>query len=244
MSDLPRLVASGIGKTWTVGRRRIAIDVDALTLRAGEVKAMVGPSGSGKSTALDMLALVLSPDRLGRLRVSVDGETLLDADAAALRRDSERLTSLRRRAFAYVVQTHELMPFLRLRQNFALQQRISGRGTAALATELAERLGIGECLDSYPDALSVGQRQRAAVVRALACRPPLLLADEPTSALDPDLKDAVLAEFLRIAAEGTAVLIVTHDHHLVERHGLTAIGVESGKSGDDWQTRFSDALAA
>ena len=244
MTRSPVLEVEGLGKIWDDGKRRIDIAIDRLTVSPGDFKAIVGPSGSGKSTALDLLALVRRPDRAEsfRLSVSCEGETE-EIRREVLKSRGDRLCDLRRRTYAYVVQTSEMMPFLRLEEDFALQQSISGTGSLDLARAMAEALDIGDCLGLFPGELSVGQRQRAAVVRAAAAMPRILLADEPTSALDPDLKTAVLTALKDTAARGTAVLMVTHDVDLIQRHGLDVVGVETERTTAGWKTVFTDEAA-
>ncbi|MEL6680901.1 MAG: ATP-binding cassette domain-containing protein, partial [Pseudomonadota bacterium] len=112
------------------------------------------------------------------------------------------------------------------------------------AQDLAEQLGIAECMDRMPGQLSVGQRQRAAIARAAACAPAILLADEPTSALDPELKAQAMRVFQEIAARGTSVLIVTHDTELVRDFDLPLLGQHSEDLSDGWRTIFTDRVPA
>lgn len=235
----PVLAVEAMGKVWSDGRRRIRVDVESLHLRAGEVRALVAPSGAGKSTALDMLALALRPDHVTGFRAAFEagcGPVDITADAAAGR--ERTLAALRARGFAYVVQNSPLIPFLTARSEIALQQRVSGRIDAAFAEQAARSLGILECLDAYPSRLSVGQRQRVAVARAIACRPSVLLADEPTAALDPESARKVMGELIRSAESGTSILVVSHDRALVEEFGIPVVSVECGEDERGWSTRF------
>jgi len=207
---------AGVVRTQASGAARFVLEIPALRLRAGEAVALVGPSGAGKSTALDLAALALAPDRADRLAVA-------GTDAAALWRagDREALANLRARAIGYVTQTGALLPFVSVGRNIALTQHLSGQHDPALVARLAERLGIATELDKPPAALSVGQRQRAAIARALAHRPALVLADEPTAALHPEMADAVLALLVEhCAAQGAALLVATHDAERAAAHGL------------------------
>lgn len=207
---------AGVARTQASGAARFVLEIPGLTLAAGEAVALVGPSGVGKSTALDLAALALAPDRAGRLAVA-------GTDAAPLWRagDREALAALRARAIGYVTQTGALLPFVSVGRNIALTQHLSGRHDPALIARLAERLGIATELGKPPAALSVGQRQRAAIARALAHRPALVLADEPTAALHPEMADTVLTLLVEHCAEqGAALLVATHDAERAAAHGL------------------------
>jgi putative ABC transport system ATP-binding protein len=207
---------AGVVRTQASGGARFVLEIPSLTLAAGEAVALVGPSGAGKSTALDLAALALAPDRADRLAVA-------GTDAGPLWRkgDREALAALRARAIGYVTQTGALLPFLSVGGNIALTQRLSGRHDPALIARLADRLGIAAELAKPPSALSVGQRQRAAIARALAHRPAVVLADEPTAALHPEMADTVLALLVEhCAAQGAALLIATHDAERAAAHGL------------------------
>ncbi len=207
---------AGVARTQASGAARFVLEIPRLTLAAGEAMALVGPSGAGKSTALDLAALALAPDRAERLAVA-------GTDAAPLWRagDREALAALRARAIGYVTQTGALLPFVSVGRNIALTQHLSGRRDPALIARLADRLGIATELDKPPAALSVGQRQRAAIARALAHRPALVLADEPTAALHPEMADTVLTLLVEHCAEqGAALLVATHDAERAAAHGL------------------------
>ncbi len=135
-------------------------------------------------------------------------------DALALWRADrgDALAALRARTVGFVPQTGALLPFLSLRENIVLPQRILGRPDPARVATLAERLGIAAILDRMPAAVSVGQRQRAAVARALAHRPSVILADEPTASVHPAQAVEILDLLTRTAAEDVAALVITtHD---------------------------------
>ncbi len=201
------LEAEGLIRRFPSGQGGFTLVVETVSLRAGTLTAAVGPSGCGKSTLLGLLALALRPDTAGVLR-------LRGHDAAALWRGRrlDALTRLRAGLIGFVPQTSNLLPFLDLRANIALPQRILGRPDARWLGLLTERLGIGHLLSRRPAQISVGQRQRAAVARALAHRPPLVLADEPTASVHPAQASDILALLADIARDsGAALLITTHD---------------------------------
>jgi putative ABC transport system ATP-binding protein len=215
------LAIEALVRTNGSGPSAFVLAVDRFHLRAGEAVAVAGPSGSGKSTLLDLASLAVPPDRAGVL--SVAGE-----DAASLwrRGETEALAKLRARSIGYVLQTGALLPFISVRANIALPQRLSGREEPAHVAALAATLEITDALDRKPAALSVGQRQRAAIARALAHRPALVLADEPTASLHPEMADTVLALLIeQTRAHDAALLLATHDPERALRFGLPVVPV-------------------
>jgi len=233
------LFARDLKKVWVDGERKIEIAIESLELCAGNFVAITGASGSGKSTVLDMLSLALRPETGGTLQINERGE-MRDVRSLVDKQDEGALAELRANVFGYVVQTSELLPFLTGLENCLLQQKIAQRGTRDDIFILAKALDVELLLDVFPGALSVGQRQRVAIVRALCCLPPIVLADEPTAAQDPHLKDKVIEVLANAAARGTAVVMVNHDTALVERHRITSIRNTANASGKNWNSRFSD----
>ena len=202
-----------------------AVRLTDLDLRPGDRLALVGPSGSGKSTLLDIISLALRPDRAARFTVSLSGPV----EALALWRagQGDRLAALRGAAMGYVLQTGGLLPFLSVRRNILLGGRVSGRADPAHAEALAARLGIDHLLDRMPGQLSVGERQRVGIARALAHRPRILFADEPTASVDPNTAETVMELMMEAAErEGVATIVASHDHDLIDRYGLDRIGLE------------------
>ena len=192
-----------------------ALRIPELTVQPGERVAVIGPSGSGKTTLLHLVAGIATPEA-GRIRTS--GAELSALDDAARR-------AFRVQRVGLVFQEFELLEYLSVLDNVLLPYRIHPalRLDAAVrerAEALARRLDIGDKLSRLPAKLSHGERQRAAVCRALVTRPPLLLADEPTGNLDPGNRDRVLDVLLDFADEtGATLLTVTHDRDLLERFG-------------------------
>jgi lipoprotein-releasing system ATP-binding protein len=182
-----------------------------LTVAPGEIVALLGPSGSGKSTLLQAVGL-LEGGFKGSIRLN--GE-----EAAAL--DDDGRTRLRRDLLGFVYQFHHLLPEFNALENVILPQLVSGAEPAAAherATELLGTLGLSQRLDHRPSKLSGGEQQRVAVARALANKPPLVLADEPTGNLDEHTADTVFAEFLNLVrGQGTAALVATHNERLAAR---------------------------
>lgn len=182
-----------------------------LTVGAGEIVGLLGPSGSGKSTLLQAVGL-LEGGFTGSIRIK--GEE-------AARLDNDGRTRLRRDCLGFVYQFHHLLPDFSAIENVILPQLIHGATTQAATTrasELLSALGLAQRLDHRPSQLSGGEQQRVAVARALANRPPLILADEPTGNLDEATADIVLAEFLTLVRnEGSAALIATHNERIAAK---------------------------
>ena len=198
--------AEGCTRIYGDGHAAVTAVADAdLTIRAGELVALVGPSGSGKSTLLSMLGGLLTPTR-GRVRVE-------DVDVGSL--DERKRTELRARRIGLVFQAARLVPFLTAEENVAAVGAFAGlpRGAArARSRDLLEQLGMADRADHLPEALSGGERQRVAIARALLVDPPVLLADEPTAHLDADRGQQVVELLAAAVHEGErAGLVVTHD---------------------------------
>jgi len=182
-----------------------------LAVRRGEIVALLGPSGSGKSTLLQAVGL-LEGGFQGSIKI--DGE-----EASAL--DNDGRTRLRRDALGFVYQFHHLLPDFDALENVLLPQLIHGAdpdSARVRAEELLGKLGLSARVDHRPSKLSGGEQQRVAVARALANRPPLVLADEPTGNLDEATADKVLGEFLTLVrGEGSAALVATHNERLAAK---------------------------
>lgn len=197
---------------------RFELHTPRFTLRAGEFVAVVGESGSGKSTLMDALALARRPNGVATMRLSPRGRPAVDL--AALwqkgRAADATLAALRARHFGYVVQVGGLLPFLSVRANAMLTPGADTRASASRLMGLARSLGIERLLEAKPDALSIGQRQRAAILRALAHEPDVVLADEPTASVDPLRAARIVEDLGRMARDsGTAIVFVTHQYDLI-----------------------------
>jgi len=208
----PVLETRGLKRSFTQGDVTIEVlrGVD-LAVQPGEIVALLGPSGSGKSTLLQAVGL---------LEGGFSGSIRLRGEEAA-KLDDEGRTRLRRELLGFVYQFHHLLPEFNAVENVVLPQLVSGADPEAAqkrARDLLGTLGLGERLDHRPSKLSGGEQQRVAVARALANKPPLVLADEPTGNLDEKTADAVLAEFLTLVrGEGSAALVATHNERLAAR---------------------------
>ncbi|KDN98749.1 MULTISPECIES: ABC transporter ATP-binding protein [Pseudomonas] len=172
-----------------------------LHLAQGSSLALMGESGSGKST---LLHLVAGLDRADSGRILIDGQPLDGRSEAALAR-------WRREGIGLVFQQYNLISSLDVAANLAFQARLAARCEQHWLDYLTTRLGLASLLQRYPEQLSGGQQQRVAIGRALAARPPLVLADEPTGSLDEASSDEVLTLMLQLVGEaGSSLLMVTH----------------------------------
>jgi lipoprotein-releasing system ATP-binding protein len=208
----PVLETSNLKRSFTQGDATIHVlrGVD-LAIQPGEIVALLGPSGSGKSTLLQAVGL---------LEGGFEGSIRLNGEEAATLDDDGR-TRLRRELLGFVYQFHHLLLEFNAVENVVLPQLVRGAGTAEARTraqQLLGALGLSERLDHRPSKLSGGEQQRVAVARALANKPPLVLADEPTGNLDEKTADKVLSEFLSLVrGEGSAALVATHNERLAAR---------------------------
>lgn len=223
------------------GDQRFTLELPSLGIAPGELVAVTGRSGSGKSTLLELLGLLTAP-RVSRRFLWRAGGREADVQDLWRRGAQESLAGIRAAAMGFVLQSGGLLPFLTVSGNLELVRRALGLPPRdADLEEMIERLEIGELLRKKPGELSVGEQQRAAVVRALAHRPALILADEPTSALDPGLGDEVMGLLLEQAyRHGTAALIATHEVDRVDKMGLRAVRGQDLKPAKGFAWRFLD----
>jgi putative ABC transport system ATP-binding protein len=203
----PALEVNDLKFIWR--RTGFALELPRLDVRRGERLFIHGPSGSGKTTFLNLISGILRPSE-GSIRVAGEDITRLS---------SARRDKFRARHMGVVFQQLNLIPFLRVSDNIALQARFSGQGGPTLREEMEKLLramGLDlQLMEERADQLSVGQQQRVALARAMIHRPDLLIADEPTSALDQDNRDSFIELMNRLSADfGTAVLFVSHDRSL------------------------------
>jgi lipoprotein-releasing system ATP-binding protein len=208
----PVLVTRDLKRSFTQGEVTIEVLRGVnLAVQPGEIVALLGPSGSGKSTLLQAVGL---------LEGGFDGSIRLHGEEAAELDDDGR-TRLRRDLLGFVYQFHHLLPEFNAVENVVLPQLVHGADPPTArerARQLLGALGLSERLDHRPSKLSGGEQQRVAVARALANKPPLVLADEPTGNLDEHTADAVLGEFLGLVrGEGSAALVATHNERLASK---------------------------
>ena len=200
------LTVSGLQKTYTTrfgGSKVQALKNVNFTVESGEYVAIMGESGSGKTTLLNILAALDKPTA---------GTVLLDGRDFTKIRESEAAT-FRRDHLGFVFQEFNLLDTFTLEDNIYLPLVLAGKSYDEMRTRLidiAETLGIRELLKKYPYEVSGGQKQRAAVARALITKPRILLADEPTGALDSKSTDELLRLFGEVNRGGQTILMVTH----------------------------------
>jgi putative ABC transport system ATP-binding protein len=207
----PVVEAHGISRTFAMAAGPVVAVRDlTLSIAAGDFVSICGPSGCGKSTLLHILGCVDTPTA-GRLLV--DG-----ADVSALG-DAER-SAIRLSKIGFVFQRFFLLPMLTAAENVELPQAEAGAGRAerrARTAELLDYVGLAHRAHHRPSQLSGGEAQRVAIARALANRPRLLLADEPTGELDQATGQQIVGLFERVHADGTTVVVVTHDVAIAAR---------------------------
>jgi len=182
---------------------------------------LTGPSGAGKTSLLKLLFLSLKPSR-GLIR-------MFHQDTATF--DKSDLLDIRRK-IGIVFQEFRLLDHLTTFENVALPLRVSGQEEAAYRAdvkELLEWVGLGDRMDVFPPILSGGEKQRAAIARALIAQPQLLLADEPTGNVDPPLAKRLLRLFQELHRSGTSVVIATHDINLMDQFDARRLILDEGR---------------
>ncbi|WP_199498813.1 MULTISPECIES: amino acid ABC transporter ATP-binding protein [Mesorhizobium] len=228
--DKPILRLEAIRKKF--GEHVVLDDVN-ISLKSGEVVAIIGPSGSGKSTLLRCVNM-LGPATSGRV---VIGDLVIDE---AVPPTAQQLTQLRR-SVGMVFQSFNLFPHMSVLRNVSLpQERVLGRSRKDAnkrSLELLARVGLEDKADQYPARCSGGQQQRIAIARALALEPQIMLFDEPTSALDPELGLEVLAVMQELARSGMTMLVVTHEMNFAETVSDRVIIMADGKIIEEGASR-------
>jgi ABC-type lipoprotein export system ATPase subunit len=188
----------------------VAIDRVTLSIGAGEMVAILGPSGSGKSSLMNVLGLLDRPDR---------GEYLLNGRAVQGLAEDE-LARLRNRFIGFVFQAYHLLPRTTALENVELpliyseRRDVTERASAALAA-----VGLADRARHFAEELSGGQQQRVAIARAIVNEPAVLLADEPTGNLDSTMTAEILELFQQLNAQGTTVILITHDRDVARAAG-------------------------
>jgi putative ABC transport system ATP-binding protein len=216
------IVIRDLTKVYDGARAELAVRaVDGISFRVerGESVAIIGPSGCGKSSLLNILGCLDRP---------TDGSYELQGrDMAAL--DDDELAALRNRHIGFVFQSFNLLPRMSAEENVELPLLYGAvRNSRALALAALERVGLGERAHHLPSELSGGQKQRVAIARAIVTRPAILLCDEPTGALDSRTGRDVLELLLSLNAEGSTLVMVTHDLSIARGLGR-AIRMKDGR---------------
>ena len=203
----------GLRKVYGEGNTEVIAMQDAsVSVRQGEVVALLGPSGSGKSTFLTAIGLI-NPPTSGQIWIG--GELVMDGPDA-----QTDVRAFRRKHIGFVFQKSNLIDFLNARENVQIAMELNGlshRAAGKRAQALLESLGVGDRANHEISMLSGGQQQRVAVARALTNHPSVLLADEPTAALDSFRGRQVMELFRDVARQhGAGVIVVTHDHRTLD----------------------------
>jgi len=205
------LRVENLARQYSTGdKRQVVFDRLTFSVEKGETVALLGASGSGKTTLLNLISGIDTPD---------SGNVLLDGVDVHALAEPER-TLLRRRHIGFVFQFFNLIPTLKVGENVALPLELLGEDdndAQRRAAALLDDVGLGGLAGRYPETLSGGEQQRAAIARALAHRPTLLLADEPTGNLDEDTGDRIIELLTGLARQqGTTMLLVTHSNRVAQ----------------------------
>lgn len=198
-----------------------------LNIPRGSRIAITGPSGCGKSTTLDILGLSLQPDTGDEFLFTPKNGTAANILTIWEDGGQDELATRRLHNMGYVLQSGELIPFLNVMENMTLTAKLAGMDEAQAqktASDFGKELGIEHLFKAMPSTLSVGERQRVAIVRALTPGPEVILADEPTAALDPLHAAQVMRIFLDVVARlGSTLILVTHNVEWALKGGLKEV---------------------
>ncbi|WNZ90152.1 ABC transporter ATP-binding protein [Streptococcus iniae] len=206
------LALSGVTKKFQDGEgERVVLDQLDLSVSKNEFVAILGPSGSGKSTLLSIAGLLLSADS-GSIRIA-------NQDLSALKQ--KQWTQKRQELLGFIFQDHQLLPFMTIGKQLQMVAKMKGikdkKATDLEIDRLLEDLGISACKDKYPNKMSGGQKQRAAIARAFIRNPQVILADEPTASLDPERgRDIARLIQMEVKQKGKVAIMVTHDQSILD----------------------------
>ena len=207
MLEMQKIImqVENLSKTYSKGKIQVqALRNASITVRKGELLAIMGPSGSGKST---LLALI------GTLEKATNGKIVMDGiDLTSV--PEKQLPGVRREKIGFIFQNYNLIPTLSALENVELSMRFSRvpkKERQERARDLLEGLGLGDRLNHKPSELSGGEQQRVSIARALANRPAIILADEPTGEVDSKTRDSIVRIFKELSEKGQTILVVTHD---------------------------------
>ena len=221
------LTAAGLTRVYGRGAAATrALDGVSLSLEQGEFVGVMGPSGSGKTTLLNCIATI---DRPTSGSIVIDGREL-----TGLR--GRELARFRRERLGFIFQDCNLLDTLTAFENIALSLstvKAPAREIPGRVREMAELLGIADCLDKYPWQMSGGQQQRVAIARAIAARPPMILADEPTGNLDTKSGVDVMNILRELWREGRTIVLITHDNEIAAS-ARRVVRIIDGKIVEDY----------
>lgn len=207
----PIIQAKNLTKHYTVGSTIVrALDGLDIDIEKGSYIALMGPSGSGKSTLMNILGCLDTP--------SSGAYFLNDKDVSEV--DDDLLAAIRNKEIGFIFQTFNLLPRYTALENVALPMIYAGipkKERLARATEVLEKVGLGDRVTHKPNELSGGQRQRVAVARALVMNPSIIFADEPTGNLDSKTSEGIMQLFDEIHQDGNTLIVVTHEEEVAAR---------------------------
>ena len=212
--------------------------VPSLQITQGEKIALIGESGCGKSTLLDMLAFISQPTGIAAFRFRPEQEEeAIDVAQLWKKKQMNKLGDLRKRHIGYVMQTGGLLPYLTVRENMSLSRAVLGLRDDDTVDLLAKELGIARHLGKLPETLSVGERQRVAIGRALSNQPSIVIADEPTASVDPFAAEKIMSLFIGLAEErNITVVVASHAWRHIKRLGLRRLAHHTHRSKDGLTT--------
>ncbi len=202
------------------------LSIPKLQIARGEKIALIGDSGCGKSTLLDMLAFISRPTHSETFHFQPEPTDAKPVDIGSQwqKRHISKLTLLRKQHIGYVMQTGGLLPFLSVRDNMNLSRHVLDLPEDDTVTHIARELKIDRHLDKLPDTLSIGERQRVAIGRALAHKPAVVIADEPTASLDPYSAKATMTIFVNLVDDlGVTLIIASHAWEHLKKFGMQRI---------------------
>jgi len=223
----PIIQAKNLTKHYTVGSTIVrALDGLNIDIDKGSYIALMGPSGSGKSTLMNILGCLDTP--------SSGAYFLNNKDVSQL--DDDSLAGIRNKEIGFIFQTFNLLPRYTALENVALPMIYAGipkKERLARATEVLEKVGLGDRVTHKPNELSGGQRQRVAVARALVMNPSIIFADEPTGNLDSKTSEGIMQLFDEIHQDGNTLIVVTHEEEVAAR-AQKIIRLRDGKRDSEY----------
>ena len=215
----PIIEFRGVSKTYTTGTHALE-DVN-ITINNGEFVFVVGSSGAGKST---FMKLIMREEKANTGKIIVNGFNLTEM--------KRKQAPMLRRTMGIVFQDFRLIPTMNVFQNVAFAMHVVGASDKNVRREVSKvlsKVGLGHKARSMPSQLSGGEQQRVGLARALINSPDLIIADEPTGNVDPNMSYEIVSMLTDINAQGTTVLMVTHDHNLVRDFQHRVIMLDGGK---------------
>ena len=216
------IVIKDLYKIYQMGDSEVrALDGINLHIKPHEFVAIIGPSGSGKSTLMNMI---------GCLDVPTSGEYYLNGEDVSNLKDDEQ-AEIRNKTIGFIFQQYNLLPKLTALENVELPliyRGISRSERRKMALEALKRVGMEERADHLPKELSGGQQQRVSIARALAGKPPMILADEPTGALDSKTGAELMTMLKELHSEGNTIVLITHDSDIA-RQAKRIVRIQDGK---------------